>query len=68
MKKQIAISLVANALALKTSNVGVKVFINTCRNASTDNLCELLIRIRNGKDVLTNAYQDNLNRWHFATV
>lgn len=68
LKLQVAITLVTNALLDKSVNTGVKAYINTCRPSSTDDLCVLLKRIRNGKDALCKAYKDNRGFWHFFTT
>lgn len=67
MKKSIALAFISKALADKTVGVAVKVFINTCRVASMNDVVDLFNRVHNNKEVLSNAYKDNLG-WHFATV
>ena len=68
IKQSIAINAIADAIADKSLRVGVKVFINDCKVASTDDLCVLLDRVRKGKERLTAIYTDDLNRRHFVTA
>ena len=63
-----ALALVVIALAHKSTHKGTKVYINTSRPASNYDLRTLCERIRNGKDALSNAYQDNRGYWHFITT
>ena len=63
-----AFALIYSVLTHKTTHIGVKVYINTSRPASTYDLRILLERIRNGKDSLANAYKDNRGYWHFITT
>ena len=63
-----AYALAYSVLTHKLTHIGVKVFINTSRPASTYDLRTLCERLRNGKDALCKAYKDNRGNWHFVTV
>jgi hypothetical protein len=68
IKKQLALALISHALSLKSTHVGTKVFINTCRPASDEDISVLRDRIRTGDDCLMSAYQDSRGYWLFSTV
>ena len=67
LKKTVAESLIARVIADKTAKVGIKAFVNTCRNASVKDLLSLLDYIHSGKLCLLDAYVDKNGFWHFIT-
>ena len=66
--KRISLALVSNALAEKALRIGVKAYINNCLAASYTDLNRLFTRLNDGVEALTEAYKDNLGRWHFTTA
>lgn len=60
--------LIALAINEKLTKVGTKVFINTSRPASINDLTCLLSCIHKGKSALKNAYTDAKGYWHFITL
>lgn len=66
MKKENALALILRALNEKVA--GLMVYINNTRITSKRDLTTLYEWIYEGKEVLTNAYEDRRGFWHLQTI
>ena len=67
INKTDTIKVLTHAIAVKSLRKGERMFINTCHEASLDDLCALLADIRAGKNRLVDMWQDHMG-YHFVTL